>query len=316
MSKKQLFFATAVLGLIFFALIASLWFFPRSAFRQAVEDFEDRVGRLDIASYAPEPLPENQNASHWLMLGSPPQYQPSAPIETYAENFALLTRAEALPSDLQIDYERGFEAPLPDLGRLLQGMKVLDAFFQDALARKDSETAVLALQTLASLRGAFFREPIIVTQILGLAVDEKYLEALKSLLEKNLLDEASRSVALRELNLEVREQQFAAAIAGEASVILSAPVDKQSTAQRFFAKTEAATLLEFFARLPEAARLPPHETEAFLAQDLSFLTGFVAEIGWITMMTTPSLKDLARKEAIARQKREQIRRLLRENAGT
>ena len=324
MTTRQALWTVGVLMFAAFGVL--LWQMP-SSLELAVRDFEARVGPLNPRAHAPEPVTDDVNAAHWLMLGSPAQFSQNdydllqrargadlavdrkalnELVERYRENVETLTKAADLDeSALEIDYMVGWEAPMPDLARLLQGMKLLDAVLRVAVDADDPETAKLAFRALGSLRTVLLREPLVVSQILGISVDETYLRSLELLIESDLLDEPLRERVLRELDPEERDRQFAAAIAVEASWILNSP-NQRKTWRQAFTSMELSTVLKLYARLPEAARLPPHEVEEYVRTNPPLL----AKIGVLAKMVLPNLVDVAHKESKARRAREQARQRL------
>ena len=212
--RRALRLVALVLALaIALALVGSLLLRVHAARRleQAQNRFQTEVGSLDIAAYVPDPVAEAENGARWFVAGAqalilsdadwdlvnrrirtlgepwPPQDQEAivALLEAQSGALELLQRAGELDSgDFGIDYERWFEAELPNFVELLQAGRVLAVRCDWEEQSGDLEAATATLRTLERLAATQLHEPPVIGLLAGSAVERIYLDRLESLLQR------------------------------------------------------------------------------------------------------------------------------------
>lgn len=221
----------------------------------ARERFETAVGSLAVEDYAPQAPDEVENAAHWLSVGtralvvlSGPQaaaeelllerLKPDLTVVLTTEERAvadglvsrnrpaleLLGKAASCPrSSFGIDYADGADAALPPLIDLVETGRVVGLEGRLAVEARDRGRLVRSLGTLSALGRSLENEPILVANLVAMAVDPIYRQLLGLTLSTGMLDTALAAEVSRQLEARDPLTAFGKALAGEAAMASSVP---------------------------------------------------------------------------------------------
>lgn len=194
----------AVAVLLVLLLAANLVFLRvgNARLREVRAELTARAGVTDLASFERRRIPDDVNAARWLEAGaaalvwspetkrtigdattspvsawSPEQaVAVRAALEECRPAFDLLQRAVELPeSSFGIRYRDGASAELPDLLQLISAGRALMVEARVAFADGDPERAVRALRPLSRLAVALEEEPLLITELVGIACERMLL---------------------------------------------------------------------------------------------------------------------------------------------
>lgn len=194
--------ALAVLVILLLAANLVLLRVGHARLREAQAELTARAGVTGLASFERRRIPDDVNAARWLEAGgaalvwspetrrtigdattspvsawSPEQMVAvRAALEECRPAFDLLQRAVGLPeSSFGIRYREGASAELPDLLQLISVGSALMVEARVAFADGDPERAVRALRPLSRLAVALEEEPLLITELVGIACERMLL---------------------------------------------------------------------------------------------------------------------------------------------
>lgn len=176
---------------------------------RAQERFTSEAGPLELAAYAPPPVEEREeNAAAWLRAGAAALIlsdeetafladrvrslasgwsaedaeRMEAVLRRHAPARELLQRAADLEaSSYEIEYARAAEIEIPNFIPLLTAGRLLTTESDYRLARGDLEGARLALRTLERLVASLRRESLVITALVGSALERMWLGQVQAL---------------------------------------------------------------------------------------------------------------------------------------
>lgn len=177
-------------------------------YQSVAERFVAKVGPLEPEKYAPEAVPDVENAARWIRSGieavrfedtkpgdfgdrhwieqcstDGPTVIPSdklaavrATLASNATAFADLEKAVALPrSNWGVDYARGLDAHVPNLLQGIRAAKALACDARLAVADADPDRAARRIETLGRIASAYESEPVIMMLLIGIAIERVQL---------------------------------------------------------------------------------------------------------------------------------------------
>jgi hypothetical protein len=199
-----------VLAAVGAAAVAALPGYASLRLHRAEARFEAEAGSLEPASYAPAPVEREQNAATWLAagidaaglttaqpeivtrrserLGSPWTAEDEAAFDALIERLAParahLDRAAALERSSQgIDYTSlDLDLELPDVLAALRIARIVDLHCDLALRRGAIDGAIADVALLERMAAIQRREPLILTALVGAAIERIYLGRLELVL--------------------------------------------------------------------------------------------------------------------------------------
>ncbi|HEX6853272.1 MAG TPA: hypothetical protein VF139_17885 [Candidatus Polarisedimenticolaceae bacterium] len=220
--------------------------------RSATVRFVAQVGPLEPEKYAPERVPDIENATRWIQRGSDalrfesdgpglegdrhwiercategPAVIPADRLETVraalSRNepaFADVDKAIALPrSSWNIDYENGATADLPDL---LAGIRLAKALACDgrlAIAEGDAARATRRIEALGRMARAYQIEPAMVVFLVGIAVERIQLVVVRDALASDAMPPDALVAVDASLGDAPLRDRWRASIAADAAAI-------------------------------------------------------------------------------------------------
>lgn len=184
----------------------------RARLAEVVADFESETASLDPADYAPEPVPDLENAAHWALAGAaalvdddgfgetlarfardPESFDPTDPpslaaLERNPPTLSLLHRMAKLDrSDFGIDYEAGTDLRLPPLRQLYAAGALLGLEAVVAASNGRVEEALESLRSLDSLAGALAREAPRQTYVSAVYLERLFDRTLRAMAQEDEL---------------------------------------------------------------------------------------------------------------------------------
>ena len=294
--------------------------------------FETEIGPLEVASYAPEELRDEENAAFWLRKGGaalqlsdterkimteglasaslPPSGELEDMLTRQAPALASMHRAGGLASSSwgiaynaapTQDLSEDFLAPL-----LSAKMLVLDA--RSGLAAVDQDRLLANARALAALRKALETEPHLVFQLLAMSVEKStYALAQDTLLsdlgnDPEVLKEVAATLPEEAATSPLRKAFAMDAVRSMTFFDPSAETEMmdlgwlERLVMTFQGPFERAAFLDVYRRLGRATELPASEIESFIrhgGEPDAPITGIIAQ------MLIPNLIDSVKKDRSA-----------------
>jgi hypothetical protein len=221
-------------------------------YQSVAERFVAKVGPLEPEKYAPEPVPDVENAARWIRSGveavkfedtkpgdfgdrhwieqcsaDGPAVIPAdklaavrAALASNATAFTDLEKAVALPrANWGIDYASGVEAHVPNLLKGIRAAKALACDARLAVADADPDRAARRIEALGRMARAYESEPIIIVLLIGIAIERMQLVAVRDVVASPAIPPETLvaiDAALGEVPLRER---LRTAIAAEAAAV-------------------------------------------------------------------------------------------------